>query len=175
MALDPRPLSERFDLTYVQRRRWPYGTNRWVSLLLVFAVGGYVAYMTLRGDHRIYNSGSLIHAHAMFGADCTRCHESDPNANGFWLPVRDEACLQCHVAPAHPDPHGGMFAGSPASVSDRLGTVIMASNCASCHVEHRGAEHSLTALPDDYCIACHRDLDAYTRAAAINAGKGATP
>lgn len=164
MAIDQRPLSKRFDLAYVKRRQWPWNWLRISSILVVIIVGVIAASLSLRGDHRIHSPGDVASAHSMFGQDCAMCHKPDPQRNGFWLPASDEACLTCHNAVAHTDPHGHMFAGTKRGSADRIGDVIMSSNCAVCHNEHKGVDADITQIADQVCTQCHGDLDVYESA-----------
>lgn len=155
---DPRPLSERFDLTYVRR---PQLSDRWtrpfsvaVVAMIVVILGG----LMLQNDLRAYSSGPLTTAHAMFADDCSKCHAPDPDRSGYWLPTRDELCLNCHVAPLH-NPHQSMFVGLGKAVGSEQ--IVMSSSCAVCHQEHRGANADLSAVPDATCVSCHADLAAF--------------
>ncbi len=156
--IDPRPLHERFDLTYVRRRQWP---ARWVvpmSVVLALGIGGVLAWMTWRGDQRLYTSGPLTTVHAMFGHDCGQCHQPDPARSGYWLPVTDAACLKCHTATAHHPFAQDAAVQATMNVSDRLGAHPMAQNCTACHSEHRGQNFDLQRVPDPTCVACHGQL-----------------
>lgn len=161
MPLDPRPLSQRFDLTYVRRRQWPYNWMLAVSLVLAMSAGAYLALLSIRGDQRIHSPGDLARVHAMINDNCAACHQPDPDRHGYWLPVSDSACLRCHLAAAHPDPHGRRFLGGLREVSDRLAPIQMSSQCAACHTEHRGRDALLTRVGDQTCVQCHSDLQAY--------------
>ncbi|MCE9592130.1 MAG: hypothetical protein K8S99_16620 [Planctomycetes bacterium] len=162
---DPRPLSERFDLTYVRRRLWPYNWTRWLSISLAIAAGTYLAVASLMHDKRVYSAGEISHAHAMFTQRCDTCHQPDRTARTrYWLPAADTACLKCHDAGQHPDPHAALYAGQPL-FRDRLAPVVMSSNCAACHTEHKGADHNLKTVADSFCVQCHGDLDAYAKGA----------
>lgn len=172
MADDPRPLSERFDLRYVQRRSWPYAQVRWLSFAAIIAGAAYLAASWWLGDQRAFSSGDLSEPHALFADHCDQCHQPDPDRSGYWLPASDAACLRCHSAPAHPDPHARLYSAGPVRVGDRLADAAMAGNCAACHVEHRGRDHDLSRVDDRFCVQCHRDLRAYA-AAANPAGEGA--
>ncbi len=155
---DPRPLSERFDLTYVHK---PHLSDRWtgrlsivVILLMIAMFGG----MAMLNDQRAYSSGPLTSAHAMFADDCGKCHAPDPDRSGYWLPSRDELCLNCHVAPLHA-PHQSMFIGDVRSVGGEQ--VVMSSSCSVCHIEHQGAHANLSHVPDITCVGCHQDLQRF--------------
>ncbi len=164
---DVRPLSERFDLTYIRR---PHLADRWTGMLsAVLALGAVAAIvgMGVIGDKRIYTAGTLTHSHAMFGDDCLKCHEPAGSGAlaGFSLPVRDAKCLACHPAPLH-NPHQSRFVGLPVQVG--VSTVVMSSDCTQCHVEHRGADVRLAETGDQSCVQCHSDLQSrgWSRAAA---------
>lgn len=153
-----KPLSQQYDLSYVRRSAWPHSLVRWLSLVVVMLIAGYFIFAGFTHDRRAYTSGPMTHAHAMFGDDCAQCHQPDPDSTGFWLPAQDEACLRCHVAEAH-HPFEAVHAGSTMRVSDRLGRIPVAIDCASCHVEHQGADHDLTMVPDAACVRCHGQLE----------------
>lgn len=156
--LDPRPLSERFDLTYVRR---PQLSDRWtrplsaIFVVLVIAIFGGLLWQR---DLRAYSSGPLTTAHAMFADDCAKCHAPDPDRSGFWLPTRDELCLNCHVAPLH-NPNQSMFVGGACAVGAEQ--IVMSSSCSVCHVEHLGAHADLSAVSDATCVRCHADLQQF--------------
>lgn len=152
---DPRPLSERFDLTYVRR---PQLSDRWTRPLSVAFIAIIVVIfggLMLQGDLRAYSSGPLTTAHAMFADDCGKCHAPDPDRSGYWLPARDELCLNCHVAPLH-NLHQSMFVGHAHPVGTEQ--IVMSSECSVCHVEHRGKHADLSAVHDATCVRCHEDL-----------------
>ncbi len=163
-----RPISERIDLTYVRKRRWPHTliyplTFGLVAVLLLAAAGGE---LTARVEgiyaHAFYSSGTLTKAHAMFGSDCGACHRAavgDREATAFFLPVLDDACIACHesVSATH-HPHQSRFQGGTRTLGGLAEPVLMAGNCAACHIEHRGRDHDLTRLDDGVCVSCHADL-----------------
>jgi len=171
------PLSERFDLRYVREHHWHDVWPRRIGLIAMALAAGWVGASWLRADFSMYSAGPLTTAHAVFADDCSQCHQPDPERSGFWLPVQDSACLRCHVAPAH-HPHQSMFVGEPgpftasgARGSGGVGAhaVRMSSNCAACHVEHKGPNHDLRMISDNHCIQCHKDLNAFGRAPAMDA------
>lgn len=172
---DISPLSERFDLRYIRRRHFPATWTRAGSLAAVIAVGGYVAAREWSGDRRMFTSGPLTSAHAIFADDCAQCHqaaEPPPGAGVFaraasryWLPAQDAACLRCHIGAAH-QAHQSMFTGVERAVHGAAAPVRMASDCRVCHVEHRGADANLSAVPDRACVQCHADLNALGRGGA---------
>lgn len=153
-----KPLSQRYDLSYVRRTTWPHRLVRWLSLGGVVVIAGYFIFSGFTHDRRAYTSGPMTHAHAMFGDDCAQCHQPDPESTGFWLPVQDQACLRCHVAEAH-HPFEAVHPSSTMRVSDRFGRIPVAIDCASCHVEHQGVDHDLKMVPDAACVRCHGQLD----------------
>lgn len=157
------PLSERFDLAYVRRRHWPDSWTSRLGALAALAAAGWIGAGFVTADYTIYSGGSLTTAHSMFADDCSQCHQPDPARSGYWLAAQDSACLRCHAAPLH-NPHQSMFVGSPLLASGGGEALVMSGNCASCHVEHRGANHDLRRIHDNHCIQCHRDLGAFGRA-----------
>lgn len=157
------PLSDRFDLTYIGRRHFADRLIGPLSAAAAIIALAAAAYPMLRRDTGMYSSGPLTHAHAVFANDCGQCHQADPDRAGFWLPASDSACLTCHVATAHAT-HQSMFTGDTIVLGGAT-AVTMASSCATCHIEHRGAEADLTLVPDSACIQCHRDIDRLGRSA----------
>ncbi|MBL0921064.1 MAG: cytochrome c3 family protein [Phycisphaerales bacterium] len=156
------PLSERFDLRYVRRRRFPDSWTERLAVVVVVAIAAFTLYSGFSGDQRAFSSGPLTHAHAMFADDCQQCHQPDPARSGFWLPAQDSACLRCHVATLH-NPHQAFFRGPEMLVSSRARPVEMSGDCSTCHVEHRGPNVRLANVPDLLCIGCHKDLAALGR------------
>lgn len=170
---DRRPFHQRFDLNYVKHRSAPWRQLRVAGGVFFLAAGACLAAMSVMGERRIYSSGEMTHAHAMFGHDCAACHQPDPQrGKGYWLPVRDEACLGCHSAEAHhPDRTQSQFVGMMMHLSDRSGAASMARQCSSCHLEHRGPDHDLNRVPDRFCTQCHADLSQSAVATKLQ-GKG---
>lgn len=159
---DPRPLSQRFDLSYVHRRTPLQMWIMRVSLGLAMIGGLLVLGSTAQGRREMYSPGHLSGAHA--NLSCNQCHQRDPDRAGYWLTAHDSACLNCHVAAAH-EPHGTLFVGteqpSNPALLDRAGVTKMSGQCRVCHVEHYGVEHDLKRLPDATCVQCHGDLPRY--------------
>lgn len=170
---DPRPLSERFDLTYVKR---PHYADRWTGRIaagVVLLLTGLLGAAMILGDERVYTSGPLTTAHAMFADDCSKCHAASTGASGsddFSRHVEDAKCLACHTAPLHHDGQSA-FAGAMKAVAGH--EVMMSSRCSSCHVEHRGPDVDLSAVSDHTCTQCHASLSAY-RARGLGRVHGGT-
>lgn len=144
--------AKRIELQYFKRL---HAFRRWKLILSIaaplVATAWLIAYAA-RGDQRIYTSGPLSIAHAMFWTQCSDCHRppegggaapSGAPARGFFLRVSDQACLACHDGPIHHE----------AQAFD--------PTCASCHVEHKG-HVALSALGDAQCTQCHADLGTKT-------------
>ena len=137
--------AKRINLDYFMQshplRRWR--TVLSIGLPVVAAV--WLAVYAVRGDHRLYTSGPVATAHAMFGTQCADCHAPAARAAGlapstaFFLPVSDRTCSVCHDGPVHhaSQPH------TPA--------------CASCHFEHKGRAR-LSGLAERECTQCHARL-----------------
>ncbi len=158
---DFRPLSERFELPYVRRKHF---ADRWtgrLGLLAAVIVAGTTAALAFKGarDDRAYTAGPLTAAHDMFAQDCQKCHESSEKSGwrGYFQPASDRLCLDCHNSQAtiHADNQIAIFAGGamPGHPDIRL-----SSNCAACHIEHRGRYANLSEVPDSFCVRCHEDL-----------------
>lgn len=146
--------AKRIELDYFKR---PHPFRRW-KLILTIAVpavaAAWIVAATVRGDPRLYTSGPVSPAHAMFGLECRRCHRPEgataspaaiaaesptTPASGFRLRVSDAACLTCHDGPAH----NASQTFTPA--------------CATCHVEHKGRVE-LASMTDRNCTQCHADV-----------------
>ncbi len=132
-----KKLAKRIDLQYFAHphpfRRWRF----WLSVAIpLIALGWFVAERA-QGGQKVYSSGQLSHAHAVFTQHCTLCHVIQ--AGAFSAHVTDNACLTCHDAPLH-------------QVNQTFTPA-----CATCHVEHKGAM-LLQAMADAACTQCHADL-----------------
>jgi hypothetical protein len=132
-----KKLAKRIDLQYFTRphvfRRWRF----WLSVAVpVIALGWFVT-QRAQGGQKVYSSGPLAASHAAFTQQCSLCHVA--RAGNFATQVSDEACLNCHDAPAH---HANQ-SFTPA--------------CSSCHVEHKGVR-LLSATSNSSCSQCHADL-----------------
>ncbi len=132
-----KKLAKRIDLQYFARphpfRRWRF----WLSVAVpVIALGWFIS-QRAQGGQKVYSSGPLSHAHAIFTQQCPLCHIAQTGV--FSAQVTDKACLTCHDAPSH---HANQTF-TPA--------------CATCHIEHKGAA-LLKATADRACSQCHADL-----------------
>jgi predicted CXXCH cytochrome family protein len=149
--------AKRIALQYFTR---PHPFRRWKLVLSIAApaVGAlWLLVSAVRDDQRIYNSGPVSTAHAMFESECRLCHGPGPAAGpgapvtqaslaaaaaaapaGFFVPVSDTACKTCHAGPDH-----NARSDTPA--------------CGSCHVEHVG-KSVLVQIADQHCVQCHGDL-----------------
>jgi len=131
----------------------PHPFRRWKLILSLAAptlAAFWVVGAAVQRDQRIYTSGPVSSAHAMFGARCSDCHvpatavptaerPGAPGAGHFFLRPTDKACLACHDGPIHHEQQ------------------VFTPGCASCHVEHKGRVE-LAALSDPHCVQCHADL-----------------
>jgi predicted CXXCH cytochrome family protein len=145
--------AKRIALQYFTRSH-PF--RRWKTILSIAvpALGAlWLLVSAARDDQRIYNSGPVSTAHAMFETECRLCHGSGPPTPvtqaslataasaapaGFFLPVTDAACKTCHAGPDH-----NAKSDTPA--------------CGSCHVEHVG-KAVLVQIADRHCVQCHGEL-----------------
>lgn len=176
-ARTTKSVAARLDPMY--HRRWqPLRVARGVVVLAI-VIGALLWWgsYALRGDRTLYSPGPVHSSHAMWGADCTWCHTKAPDGS-FVQTVSDAACLRCHDGAIHhpnqltlsafdphrngsagPRPHGMPATGS-LSAEDRLKLMdLRSTNCAACHVEHRGHD-ALLARADAHCTQCHANLAA---------------
>ncbi|MCA9259092.1 MAG: hypothetical protein KDA61_07825, partial [Planctomycetales bacterium] len=101
---------------------------------------------------------------------CAACHEAGGKSAQAWL-IGDDSpatpqhalCLKCHDQVIEPElalaAHTSRFWEKEATDSSagrprRDPRAPIA--CASCHREHQGSDHSLVAIDDDACQACHQ-------------------
>jgi ssDNA-binding Zn-finger/Zn-ribbon topoisomerase 1 len=132
-----KKLAKRIDLQYFARphpfRRWRF----WLSISIPAIALGWFLSQRAQGGEKVYSSGPLSRAHAVFTQRCSLCHVAQ--ARDFTAHVTDKACLTCHDAP----PHHANQTFNP--------------ECSSCHVEHKG-EAILKATADVSCTQCHAKL-----------------
>jgi hypothetical protein len=123
LRFDPRPRSDTF-------RRW-----YWLAGIVV-AVAGLGVWIVLHQafGRRQYLPGPVSQAHAIFGAQCEKCHDQ-------FHRVSNDACLVCHGERIH-------------STNEPAGSTPA---CAHCHVEHRGVDVFL-AVSATACVECHAAL-----------------
>jgi hypothetical protein len=82
----------------------------------------------------VWAPGRLAMPHRFFQHDCAQCHKT------VWHNVVHTACQTCHDGPLH-------HANQPFT-----------PGCATCHLEHRGGQSTLTAIDEHACTQCHADL-----------------
>lgn len=129
-----KKLAQRIDLNYFKR---PTGLKRakfWLSVGLPTLALVWIAWHGFSRDSRVYSSGRMSEAHAVFEAQCATCHVQ--KAGGFSARASDDACLSCHDGPVH---HA---------------TQVKTLGCATCHGEHQGRV-SIVAASNESCATCH--------------------
>jgi hypothetical protein len=146
-----RARAKRIDLSYWKRLH-PFRRTRLVlSIAAPVVAAVWVGVHAVQGDQRLYTSGPVSTAHAMFGAACGECHQAaaapgrPAERAAFFVRVSDQACGACHAGPVHHEAQ----TSTPA--------------CASCHLEHEG-HVVLGAIGDRHCTACHARLETRTGA-----------
>lgn len=94
--------------------------------------------------------GPLSESHALFGKDCQTCHTPGES-------VPDAKCRVCHEKAG--DPMGSYSYEKHylyrSTEFDRSSPASQEVSCATCHVEHRGAQASLQRVSDARCQSCH--------------------
>ena len=132
-----KKLAKRIDMQYFARphpfRRWRF----WLSVAIPLIALGWFLTQRAHGGQKVYSSGPLSNAHAVFTQQCALCHVTQ--AGAFSAQVTDKACLTCHDAPLH---HANQ---------------TFTPECSACHVEHKGAA-LLQATADRACTQCHAHL-----------------
>src|ERR1700730_11253487 len=130
-------LAQRVDLQYFKQPH-PFRSWRlWLSILIPVVALGWFA-VQLANSQKIYSSGPLSAAHAVFGKRCDVCHAT--TLGFFRAKVSDGACSRCHNAPPH-----------------HADNVAFTVSCGSCHVEHQGSLR-LASTKNAACTQCHADL-----------------
>lgn len=102
------------------------------------------------GSARLVSSGPLSSQHTIFGKDCATCH----------TPVEgptDQKCESCHEKQGDAL---GVYSFDRhylyrSDDYDRSAPSSSELQCASCHVEHEGADAALVDVDEGTCIACH--------------------
>jgi hypothetical protein len=139
--------AKRIQLDYFKHPHPFRRAKLWISIGLAVVAAAAVIGYAIRGDHRLYTSGPVSTAHAMFGTRCADCHAAVaptaaagvPSRAAFFVPVSDLTCSLCHEGPTH---HQNQTF-TPA--------------CASCHFEHK-SRFRLVDLGDRQCTQCHAGL-----------------
>jgi hypothetical protein len=140
-------------------RRWRGGGRFWrprrvAAVIAALVAAAWLGVQAGSSGNQLYNPGPLTGAHAQWEHNCNVCHggargDAVASAGGsvFFKTVSDAACTKCHEAPIH-HPNQTRLANL---------TTGTAAQCATCHVEHKGAA-SLTALSDAQCTQCHANI-----------------
>jgi hypothetical protein len=132
-------LGTRHDLNYFKHwtpaRKWRLAVSVGLPVVLVawFLTG------LGRGDSSGFTPGPMSHSHAFIGKKCESCHAFKVEGIAvmkFRKKVTDQACLECHQAPAHK--------------SDQAFT----PGCSSCHTEHTESPN-LRHVASGNCTQCH--------------------
>lgn len=101
------------------------------------------------------NPGALSSAHAGFPItdQCENCHQPHQQSTTGWLMSAFQSkdmtkqCTQCHIFEGKATaPHNQHFE------AEEKNTEIQ---CISCHHEHKGADFSISKIPNQTCSSCH--------------------
>ena len=127
---------------------WTFG-----SIFLVV----YLGTTMLSGDDKTFFSpGEMTGGHHQMGIACESCHTKEFNEKEDF----QEACIACHgderVKPFDSHPANKFTDPRNASLLEE----INATQCVTCHVEHRPEVTSKGGFtqPQDFCIHCHADI-----------------
>ncbi len=132
-----KKLAQRIDLNYFKRPTPLKRAKLWLTILLPAIALVWISWHFAKHDSRVYSSGRLGAAHAVFETQCAACHVQ--TAGSFSAKAENSACLACHDGPIH---HAEQ---------------TRTPNCAECHVEHRG-KINLSAASNQSCAQCHSEL-----------------
>lgn len=101
---------------------------------------------------KLANHGPLTNVHATLEQNCDACHVSfmpikDENVltavDASMMDLSNERCNTCHI-------------GGPHHANQKPNTD---PSCSSCHIEHRGREHSLVSMDNHHCVNCHANVE----------------
>ena len=140
--------------------------------LAILTAGLLLLSTTLPQREAIFVPGGLSSAHSqildnhLVSERCSLCHPGS-HADVSTLKIQDDLCLQCHtkhLPQAHLHSPHDLPRGELAKLTQKANPFAklvsadksIQTNCASCHVEHRGAGFDLTAISDASCQACHQ-------------------
>ena len=138
-----KSVAQRIDLNYFKRSTPFKRVRLLLAILAPLMAIGWLAWRGLMRDSRVYSSGSLSGAHAVFERQCAACHSQ--KAGEFSQQAADSACLACHDGPIHHEEQ--IRADVPT--------------CATCHFEHRG-RINIVAGSNISCSECHSNLKVAT-------------
>jgi len=118
--------------------------------------------MFVGGSREVLLPGDTTGVHHQMEMACGSCHTAPFNASEKKAnKAMTKACLSCHKdeLEVSNDSHPVKKFRDPRNV-ERL-SVINALYCQTCHVEHvpEITRAVSVTLPDDYCVACHQDVD----------------
>jgi hypothetical protein len=144
---------------------YPNRSRRLLGIGLVSAAAVLVGstFLYLLGQRGVWSPGNVSAHHARIDLKCAQCHTAGSN-------VESLRCERCH------DPAGSdrmmhaahvLMGSGDRRLADRAEDVA----CATCHVDHRGRDFSMTVVDDRECAACHsfRTLAAHPEFAAVRA------
>jgi len=144
-----KKVAQRIDLNYFKRPTPLKRAKLWLSIAVPFIALIWVAWHFAAHDSRVYSSGRLSNAHAVFETQCAACHVQ--TAGAYSARAENSACLACHDGPVH---HAEQ---------------TRTPNCAECHVEHRG-KIKLSAASNQSCAQCHAGLQTQSGRTSFNSG-----
>jgi hypothetical protein len=134
-----KKLAQRVDLNYFKRPTAFKRAKFWLCVLVPVLAVAWIAWRGFSRDSRVYSSGRMSEAHAVFERQCAACHIE--KAGEFSSIAGDSACLACHDGPIHHE--------------NEVASAVPA--CATCHMEHRG-RIDLDAVSNQNCAECHENL-----------------
>ncbi len=128
-----------------------------VWVLLSLLLSAWLAYLMLSGDNKeLFMPGPVSSGHHQIGVACEACH-TDPLGGGE---VILQACIDCHGEDRKkPDDSHPVEKFLDPRNADRLEN-IDATNCITCHTEHRPEITMKDGLTQaiDLCFHCHADV-----------------
>jgi predicted CXXCH cytochrome family protein len=141
--------------------------GRITALAAMLVVVLIAATFTLGGDSanpiNSVNPGALSGLHARFTAEqgCTACHAPHGGSAGQWLAAAftpNNMTAQCTTCHSFGGPERAPHNFAPemqASLVGRNAEAARATECVTCHYEHRGADGKMSKISNAQCNACH--------------------
>ena len=171
-----------------------------IAAILILAGWFFVGFLLSDGGASRYSPGPLSSNHEQFSCQACHDDFSPMRddvmgaawghwhgtAGARWDRGSDRKCMVCHpllplpVGHLSADPANQLITGFQHDVLERPLPIFAHSDneltnqvesCASCHVEHLGADTRLTNVKDEACVRCHENLNSCARQTPVFATK----
>ena len=136
--------------------RYVYPAGQWrpyaVGALIALPVAALFVVDAFAGRGALVSNGPLSSSHALFGQDCSTCHEA-------FTAVTNARCESCHEKVGA---NTGVYSYEVhyryrSDDFDRSAPASREVPCFACHTEHVGRDQPITRVADARCASCHFD------------------